>query len=114
QKVARRMDLADGLVGQLTKAGLRADARGDVVRVYGWRGRFGVLRPAVGGGVVSTPDRDREIPRVTGLPRPAPYLEIDFAPAAPAAGRKVTLSLELATAEGEPFRLERSFGALFV
>jgi hypothetical protein len=114
EKAARRADLAATLAERFTKAGLKAVAVGNVVRVRGWPDKDEAVHPAAGGTVTSRDLTPAELPKVGGLPRPASCVEIDFVPLASARWQKVKLVYEFGPAEGgRPFRDEHAFDELF-
>ncbi len=115
EKATDCKELAKDLAERFTKAGLTAEANGNVVQVRGWLKKDGALRPAAGGVATSKELKKEELPTVTGLPRPAPYVEFDFTPIAKAATgqRTAKLVFEVGPYEKDkPFRYERVFDLL--
>jgi hypothetical protein len=100
EKADKRADLATALAAKFVKAGLLADAAGEVVQVRGWPGKDGAVRPAARGPVFSLTLKKGELPKVTGAPAPAPCVEFDFAPLAAAAGRAAKVAWEVGPGEG--------------
>jgi hypothetical protein len=112
ERRGRRADLAATVAGRFAKAGLKAEAAGDTVRVSGWPGKDGAVRPAAGGKVTSKDVVPGQLPRVTGLPPVRPCVVFDFGPVPAAPGRAGALRVEVTTAKGgETFQGPVAFAA---
>lgn len=107
-----RAALAATVAERFTKAGFRADADGEKVRVRGWANKDGKFRPAARGTVASADLKPEQLPRVKGLP-PAPCVVFDFAAVRRDLPGRARLTFEVTTAGGDTFREQVAYGGMF-